>query len=170
MSAELVTIGRVGAPHGIEGALRLQLFLEHPEAVFDFKAWHVHFPEKSDFIPFQAFKVQEKGNQFYIRFDAVKDRDQARQFTHALLAVPRSELPPLDATEYYWSDLEGLSVYNTTGVYLGTVDHLIETGANDVLVLKTDAGTEMLIPYVYPEIVIEIDLLAKKIVVDWEGR
>lgn len=168
MSAQLVTVGRVGAPHGIGGALKLQLFLEDSDQVFQFKAWHFHFPEQAQFVPFHDFTLQEKGGQVYIHFNATKDRDQARQFTHTLLAVPRTELTILGPDEFYWSDLEGLSVYNQIGKRLGVVDHLIATGANDVLVLKTDADTEVLIPYVRPHIVLDINLQTQKMIVDWE--
>lgn len=168
MSAQLVTVGRVGAPHGIGGALRLQLFLEDPNQVFQFKAWHFHFPEKTDFVPFHDFTLQEKGAQIYIAFNAIKDRDQARQFTHTLLAVPRTELSVLGPDEFYWSDLEGLAVYNQSGKFFGVVDHLLATGANDVLVVKVPGNEEILIPYVYPHIVIKVSLRDAKIIVDWE--
>lgn len=169
MGKNLVTVGRVGAPHGIRGELKLQFFLENPEQVQNFKDWHLQYPGKTDFVVFNQFKLSEKGGQYYIAFTGVTDRDQARQFTHALLAIPRSELPLLQAGEYYWSDLEGLSVYDQEDRLLGVVDHLLETGANDVLVVKNvHSQAEVLIPYVYPEIVLSVDLEAGKIIIDWE--
>lgn len=168
MSSHLVTVGRVGSPHGVRGELKLQLFLEDPDHVYDFKAWQVQFPGKSQFVPFHDFEIHEKGEQFYIQFKGVTDRDECRQFTHALLAIPREELPALEADEFYWSDLEGLSVYNQNDKLIGVVDHLMETGANDVMIVNTPAGKQTLIPYVYGQIVLSVDLPSKKIVVDWE--
>lgn len=168
MRQNLVTVGRVGAPHGIRGELKLQTFLEDPDNLLRFDDWYIQFPQKSDFVAFKDFEIHEKGVQFYIAFKGVTDRDQARQFTHALLAIPRESLPQLDAEEFYWSDLEGLSVYDQNGTLLGVVDYLMETGANDVLIVKNVEKREILIPYVYGEIIRHVDLPAKKIVVDWE--
>lgn len=168
MSQNLVTVGRVGAPHGIRGELKLQLFLEDPDNLPLFKDWYVQFPSKKTFVPYHDFEIHEKGSQFYIAFKGVTDRDQCRQFTHALLAVPREEFPVLEGEEFYWSDLEGLSVYDQNETLLGVVAYLMETGANDVMIVKSPEQCDILIPYVYGEIVLSVDLPQKKIVVDWE--
>jgi 16S rRNA processing protein RimM len=76
-------------------------------------------------------------------------------------------LPPLEAGEYYWTDLEGLTVRNTAGQVLGSVERLLETGANDVLVL--DGGRDRLIPFVAGQVVLNVDLEAGEIEVDWEA-
>ncbi len=167
MPQDLVTIARVGAPHGIKGQLKLQLFLEDPTSMWGFSHFHLQKPGETSFYPFKEFKLDEKGGQFYISFNGIQDRDIARQFTHALLAIPKTELAALDEGEFYWSDLEGLVVINQQGKELGVVDHVMETGANDVLVIKGDKH-EILVPYVYPEIVCKIDLTGKKIWVNWE--
>jgi len=75
-------------------------------------------------------------------------------------------LPPTQQNEYYWSDLVGLKVETTTGINLGVVDYLIETGANDVLVVVGDR--ERLIPFLQQQNVINVDLDAGEIVVDWD--
>jgi 16S rRNA processing protein RimM len=82
------------------------------------------------------------------------------------LAVRRSQLPATGADEVYWVDLLGLAVVNIHGEDLGRVDHLLETGANDVLVVKGEK--ERLIPFARDSIVKEVDLRAGKILVDWE--
>ena len=167
MQQDLVTVARVGAPHGVKGQLKLQLFLENPADVQGFLHFYLQKPGHSDFAPFKDFSLEAKGGQFYISFKGIHDRDIARQFTHALLAIPREDLPGLEADECYWSDLEGLTVINEAGQELGVIDHLIETGANDVLVVKKGEA-EILIPYVVPGVVKKVDLQGKKIFVDWE--
>lgn len=169
MTESLVTIARVGAPHGVKGHLKLQLFIEDPEEIQGFSRFYLQEPGAKDFKPFSDFELSCKGGQFYVLFQGVHDRDLARQFTHSLLAVPREDLPALAQDEFYWSDLESLSVYNEQGVELGIIDHLLETGANDVLVVKQSDQVEMLIPYVRPEIVKNIDLKERKVIVDWEA-
>ncbi len=166
MRDSLVTIGRVGAPHGVRGELKLQLFLENPADVRVFSRFYLQKPGQSRFEPFQDFELSEKGELTLIHFNGIQDRDIARQFTHALLAIPQEDLPTLDPDEFYWSDLEGLMVVDSQGKELGVVDHLMETGANDVLVVRQ--GTkEILIPYVVPEIVKKVDLSNRTILVDW---
>jgi 16S rRNA processing protein RimM len=81
------------------------------------------------------------------------------------IGIQRAQLPELVPGEYYWSDLEGLTVATLTGERLGVVSHLLETGANDVLVVKGDA--EYLIPFVVGDVVHEVDLERGEIRVDW---
>jgi 16S rRNA processing protein RimM len=91
--------------------------------------------------------------------------EEARAFTNVSIGVFRDQLPPLPNNEYYWSDLEGLTVVNLQGIELGTVAYLFETGANDVIVVQ---GTkEHLIPYVPGPIIKNVDL-NKRIEVDWD--
>jgi 16S rRNA processing protein RimM len=85
----------------------------------------------------------------------------------AELAIRKTQLEPAEEDEFYWADLVGLSVENLDGEVLGTVDHLLETGANDVLVVKADKQDERLIPFVMEDIVKLVDLDNKLIRVDW---
>ena len=82
------------------------------------------------------------------------------------IGIHRDQLPAPGSGEYYWSDLEGLEVRDLQGELLGVVDHLVETGANDVLVVSGDR--ERLIPFVQGQVVISVDLDGCQIVVDWD--
>ena len=82
------------------------------------------------------------------------------------IGISRDQLPDTAPGEYYWGDLQGLEVLTGDGESLGTVDHLIETGANDVLVVKGDR--ERLIPFVLQQVVTRVDLDAGTIQVDWD--
>lgn len=164
-----MTIARVGAPHGLFGHLKLQVFLEDPDHIYDFKFFFLKLPHEKEFKPFQSFVITEKGGGFYIQFPPLTDRDQVRIYTHSELAVERSALPTLPADHFYWSDLIGLQVLNQAGQILGKVDSLMETGANDVLVIKKEGGAETLIPYVYPQIVKKVNLQDRALEVDWEA-
>ena len=81
------------------------------------------------------------------------------------VAVHRRQLPAAEAGRYYWVDLIGLSVVNREGIALGTVIALMETGANDVLVVQGER--ERLIPFVLGRVVLDVDLEAGVIEVDW---
>lgn len=163
-----LVVARVGAPHGIHGNLKLQLFLEDPASIHDFHSLFIKYPRDKAFQALKNAEISEKGNQFYIHFENMNDRDQVRVYTHAEIAVLRSELPALEEGRFYWDDLLGLSVWDLQGKLLGTVESMMETGANDVIVVKTPVGAAELIPYVQGHIVKNIDLMNKKMIVDWE--
>lgn len=94
------------------------------------------------------------------------DRDQAQALMGHEIGIRRDQLPVTAPGEYYWSDLHGLKVITLDGEALGTVDHLIETGANDVLVVKGER--ERLIPFISEQVIISVDLDAGEIQVDWD--
>jgi len=100
------------------------------------------------------------------------DREVARTYADFEICIPRSELPPLTGEEYYWYQLQGLKVINQLGQVLGRVDHLLETGANDVLVVKPCDGSlddrERLLPYTDP-CVLKVDLEAGEMHVEWDA-
>jgi len=89
------------------------------------------------------------------------------------ISIPRSQLPALPAGQYYWTDLEGLTVVGPEGATLGQVDYIMETGANDVIVVNVaetkgaKKAKQCLIPYI-PEVVQEIDLDQGMMRVDWQ--
>ena len=95
----------------------------------------------------------------------VVDRDQAEALAGAEIWVPRSRLPAPKPGEYYWVDLEGLRVVNREGVLLGTVSHLFETAANDVIVVAGDR--ERLVPFL-DDFVLGVDFDARQVTVDWD--
>jgi 16S rRNA processing protein RimM len=100
------------------------------------------------------------------RLEGVNDRNAAELLLQVPIEVARDALPDADEGEFYWDELEGLSVVNREGVALGTVSHLFETDAHPILV-AVDGETERMIPFVETYID-EVDLDAKKVIVDWQ--
>ncbi len=94
------------------------------------------------------------------------DRDQAQTLVGREIGIMRDELPAAQPGEYYWRDLQGLRVVNLSGELLGTVDHLIETGSNDVLVVKGDR--ERLVPFITGQVIVDVDLVNGEMQVDWD--
>lgn len=110
--------------------------------------------------------VQGKG--VVMGISNVTDRDQVQPLIGAELAIRKDQLEPAADDEFYWADLIGLKVENLEGDALGQVDHLLETGANDVLVVKADdQDKDRLIPFVLDEVVKQVDLEQQWIQVDW---
>jgi len=110
---------------------------------------------------------QTQGKNVIARIEGVSDRDQAADMIGAKIFIRKNQLPDLEEGDYYWSQLEGLRVVTTCGIELGYIDHMLETGANDVMVVQGDR--ERLIPYVMDEIVKEINLENQQLIVDWDA-
>ena len=110
---------------------------------------------------------QRHGNNVLAELEGVLDRDNALELQGWEIFIRKEQLPKPQAGEYYWADLIGLEVVTAEGVKLGKVDHLLETGANDVLVV-IDEKIERLIPFLQQQTVLKIDLAARSMLVDWD--
>ena len=106
------------------------------------------------------------GKTVIARLEGVDDRDQAFALIGTEVGVLRDELPDTEAGQYYWTDLEGLDVVRRDGSRVGRVAQLLETGANDVMVVKGER--EMLIPFVMEKVIVDVDLAKGVITVDWD--
>ena len=111
-------------------------------------------------------EARQHGKGVVARLADCIDRDQAQALTGREIGIARDELPAAQPGEYYWHDLQGLSVVTLAGEPLGTVDHLLETGANDVLVVEGER--ERLIPFVMDQVIVRVDLDKGEIQVDWD--
>lgn len=117
-------------------------------------------------MPIEIEEGRLHGKWLIVRLAGCVDRDQAKAYTNDSIALDREQLATLPQNEYYWTDLVGLTVINADGQKLGQIDSLFETGANDVIVIKTPDNREILIPYI-KSVVKSIDLKEKKMLVDW---
>jgi 16S rRNA processing protein RimM len=158
-----VILGRVSGVFGIKGWLKVHSYTEPRDNIVGFGAWTLRMNGVD-----HAFDVEEghsHAGSVVAKLHGLDDRDRARDWVGADIVVPREQLPKIAAGEIYWTDLEGLEVRTTTGTVLGTVDHLLATGGNDVLVL--DSSPRLLIPFIAGDVVKDVDLKAGLIVVDW---
>lgn len=162
----MITIGRVGAPFGVRGWVHVQSFTSPTENIAQYATWYL--PEHH-LQNWQAFKVACKRHHQSVvaQIEGCADRDQASLLRGKLIAVPRALLPSLNEGQYYWADLVGLKVTNPEGEHIGEVDHLYETGANDVMVIKTLTGTRQHVPFLLNNVILKVCLVSKTIVVDW---
>ncbi len=166
MTAEdaLVVVGQVTGLYGVLGWVRIYSHTQPRENVLHYGRWHLGGPGRWRPVKVEAARTQGKG--LVAKFAGVDDRDAARAWIGREIAVPRDELPPLEEGEYYWSDLLGLQVLTVDGQVLGQVARLMETGANDVLVVQGDR--ERLIPFLPDRVVRRVDLEAGVVEVDWD--
>jgi 16S rRNA processing protein RimM len=167
-SATHVVMGRIGAPYGIKGWVKLISFTDPTDNLLDYAQFWI--PDGAGLREIEIDEARPQGDALVGHIKGCDDRDVTRLYTGLDLLLPKTELPELDEG-WYWHELEGLRVVNLDGEDLGVVDHLLATGANDVLVVRGDEAsidrTERLLPYVEEQVVMEIDLDARVIRVDW---
>lgn len=161
---ELVILGRIVGLYGVKGWLRLHSHTRPIENILKYRSWQIRTGDGWQTHEVEAGKAQGKG--LIAKLALVNDRDEATVFLQRDIAVARTQLPPLKPNTYYWTDLEGLKVMNREGQDFGRVDHLFETGANDVMVIKGDK--ERLIPWIRDQVILKVDLEAGLIEVDWD--
>jgi len=171
-------LGKIGAAVGIKGWVRLISYTEPADNILGYRHFTLAFPQNMGrrqpesaptLIEIDESRLQ--GKHFIGHVKGCDDRELARQFTGCELLIEKAALPDLDEG-YYWYQLERLTVINDQGDNLGTVDHLMETGANDVLVVRATEESideeERLIPYLRDQVIKEVDLESSVIRVDWE--
>lgn len=159
---QLVVMGRIAAPFGVLGWVKVQPFSEEIDGLLDFPVWHLG--RGAQWREVKVLEAHVQGKILVARLPGCNDRDAAAALKGLEVAVPREALPQAAENEYYWSDLIGMDVENAQGVALGKVADMMGTGANDVLVVEGER--ERLIPFVR-QVVLEVDLNARRLRVDW---
>jgi len=157
-------MGFVRGAFGVRGWVKVQADTQYADSLFDYPTWWLG--RNGDWKPSYTFEdgaVQPKA--LVVKFEEVDDRDIAEAMRGMQIAIPRDQLPAAADDEYYWIDLIGLDVVNKEDIVLGKVSQLMETGANDVLVVRGETD-ERLIPFV-SDYIVDVDLAAKRITVDW---
>lgn len=162
--SEYVIVGKVGATYGIKGWLKIVSFTEPMTNILEYKPWYLQEGQT-----WKAVKIsggREHGKGIVIHIAGYDTPESARLLTGKTIGIQRTQLPALKKQEYYWSDLEGLTVINQRGETLGKVIYLIATGSNDVIVIKGEK--EHAIPYLPGDTITKVDLSKQEIHVDWD--
>ena len=169
--SEWVVLGEIGRVHGLQGWLKLISFTSPIENILEYSRFHANIGGRSTQLELDEHRRQNKA--LLVHFKGYDDPETARLLTGTEIAIANAELPRLESGEFYWHQLEGLSVVNQHGQRFGRVSHLLETGANDVLVVAPDSESiddrERLIPYLQGSVIDEVDLEGETIRVDWEA-
>ena len=170
MAAKRVTMGRVGGPYGIKGWVKLISFTEPLENILDFSHWEIRSGQQ--WVTLEMDQGRPHGKGLIAHFVGYDTPEEARRLNDVELTIATEALPELESGDYYWHQLTGLTVETSSGQVLGRVARLLETGANDVLVVEPTADSvdnrERLIPWLPDRVVREISLEQGRVVVDWE--
>ena len=174
---ELITVGRAASVFGVKGWVKIHSFTEPQKNILEYTPWWLK--TRHGVKSFEVDEVKVRAQDILVHFKDLDDRDIARQFLPADIAIDKAQLVDLEDGDYYWHQLVGLTViseFNGDQHVFGKVSHMLETGANDVLVVSgCDDGEvksldmrERLIPYV-PEIYVKnVDVGAGEIWVEWD--
>jgi len=179
-ASEKVILGRITGVYGVKGWVKVFSYTDPMEAIVDYNPWLIRAENRKNAtwsqVKLKAGKRHAK--TVVAKLENCNDRDAAMSYVGTEIAIEKQQLEQLtEENEYYWRDLIGLRVINQQDVELGVVKSLMETGANDVLVVVTEIDTEdgasketieRLIPWTLDNAIVSVDLEQKVIEVDWE--
>lgn len=171
VNTKSIALGKIGSPYSISGWIRVFSFTENKESIFNYQPWRIEKAHQRFFVELSDWKRHSKS--LIIKIKGINNRDAASTLTHFKITVNLSELPSLEESDYYWQDLIGCQVVTIAGYRLGKVIHMMETGSNDVMVLKsclqdTFGIKERLVPFLHGQVIKKVDLISRVIKIDWD--
>lgn len=164
MSEQHISVGKVSGVFGVKGWVKVFSFTDPRENILIYSPWLLKKGDQTKVVNVVDGQLQSK--TIVAQLSGINDRDQAEGLMGWDIFITQNQLPKAAKGEYYWSELIGLNVETIAGVQLGVVDSLLETGANDVIIVRGER--ERVIPFLQGQTIINVDLDAGKIVVDWD--
>ena len=156
-------VGKITAAYGIKGWVKIHSFTSPKENIVSYLPWNLELGSKA--LQLDVLELREHGKGLVARLDTVDDRNAAEAIVGAEIFVDRSCFEDLADDEFYWDELIGLEVTDMSGQSLGKIDSILETGANDVLVIEGEK--RLLVPYVFGDVIKLVDLETGKVCIDW---
>ncbi len=164
--------GKIGGCYGVKGWVKIRSFTDPQTNILDYKS--LFFRSKDSIEPLMLDGGRTHGRGLIAHINGVDDRESAHQYRGKEILLDISMLPELGEGDYYWRQLIGLRVWCISSnrlLLIGVVDYLLDTGANDVMVVLPCSGSidlaERLIPYRFGDIVKRVDLNEGVIEIDW---
>jgi len=165
LTEEFVCVGKVSGIFGVKGWIKVYSYTETRENILTYSPWTLTKGKESKEV--QVIDGRRHGKTVVARLEGINDRDDAAELNGWEIFIHADQLPKAKQGEYYWADLVGLQVKTVEGTDLGIVQQMLETGANDVVVVLGER--ERLIPFLQGQTIIKIDLLAGEMLVDWDA-
>lgn len=171
--SSFVEVGQIVGVWGVKGWVKLHSYTRHRADIAAYSQWWLQSKRKNDEPELiTVLSCREQGQGVVAQFEGVNDRDKAMVLSGKRILVKQADMPGLPEGEYYWQELIGLVVSNEQKE-IGVISSILETGANDVLVIKYADGSddktlsEVLVPYT-PQVVMQIDIEQGTMLVDWD--
>lgn len=155
-----LAIGSLRRPHGVNGEIVMEVLTDFPERLKVGKTLFIGEDRQS----MQLMSLRWHDKVMLVRFEGCADLDAAGRLRNSMVYVRSGDLPSLPEGEYYHHQLLGLTVIDEAGVVLGALEKILETGANDVFLIRAKDGSELLLPSI-AEVILEIDLARQQILV-----
>jgi len=169
---EWVSVGKLNGLFGVKGWVKIFSNTQPKENILSYSPWYLK--RNGQWQEFKLLSGKSHGKGVIAHLEGCDDRDIAAELIGSEIAIKREQLPKPKDNEYYWRDLIGLVVRNLENIELGKVTSMLETGANDVLVVRglgeDGKKRERLIPYVTEEVVQEVNLEQGFMTVDWDAE
>jgi 16S rRNA processing protein RimM len=156
-----VCVARIGAAHGVRGAVKLWTFTEDPLAVKDYGP----LSTKDGARQFEVTSARAAKDHLVATFDGVTTRDEAERLKGIELYIARDKLPATEDDEYYHADLIGLTAVTTANEPLGRVVAIHNFGAGDIIEIAPPAGATMLLPF-SNAVVPTVDIAGGRVVIE----
>ena len=150
-----LAVGRLRRPHGVRGEMQMDLFTDFPERLQ--QGTILFLGERHTPVSIRSQRMHRE--VMLIAFEEYPDRTAVEVLRNQMVYIKSEALPELPEGEYYRHELLGLQVFTEGGVKLGEIEEILETGANDVLLIRTETLDELLLPFI-DEVVLAIDLEA----------
>ena len=165
-----VLVGEIIGSHGLKGWVQVFSYTRPAEKILTYSPWQLADSTESEEVLISSSRVA--GKKILVLFEECVSRNQADGLRARKVFIDKSQMPDLEEGDFYWNELVGMQVRSAKGIFLGNVETLIETGANDVIVVSPAKGSwddqERLIPYVDREVIVKVDLVLNQITVDWD--
>jgi 16S rRNA processing protein RimM len=160
----IVILGKLGGPYGLHGWMHVHSFSDPPENILSYGVWRLERGGRWSEIKIEDGRLA--GSDVQVKLAGLESPERAREWSGAQVGVLRSEMPPLEPGEYYWTDLEGLDVLSSSGERLGRLERFDAHPVHPLMVIRGER--EHLVPFV-KERILKVDLAARQIVVDWSA-
>lgn len=163
----MILLGRVSGLFGVKGWVKLRSDTGPQENILTYSPLYLEREGQWQTVEIKDGKKQ--GKSIIARLGECADRDAAALLVGARLGIKREQLADTEEGEYYWRDLIGLKVATLEKLELGVITEVMETGANDVIVVRAEeGGQERLLPFIQGDVIKEIDLEQGRMTVDWD--
>mmetsp|Transcript_17752 Transcript_17752/g.26647 ORF Transcript_17752/g.26647 Transcript_17752/m.26647 type:complete len:177 (+) Transcript_17752:246-776(+) len=171
LASDTLVIGKIGAPYGVKGWVKVTSYTHELDGVFAYTPWLLGQEQEGKEYVVDQWRTHNKG--LVAKLVGVENRDDAESIKNLDISIKAEMLPELGDNDVYWRELVGMQVVTDKGYDLGTVKDMFETGANDVMLVKAKNNDafgqkERLLPFLHDQVVLNVDKQAKSITVDWD--
>ncbi|XSG83809.1 MAG: ribosome maturation factor RimM [Methylohalobius sp. ZOD2] len=161
-----IRLGEISGVFGVKGWVRVYSHTRPRENILEYSPWEL--AHKGKRWSLKVLEGRRQGPSVVVSLEGIDTREAAESLRGAKIEIDRARLPPLESGEFYWADLVGMEVLDLAGRRFGQVVDMLETGANDVMIVRGEEGKEILVPWLRDQVIREVNLAAGEIRVDWD--